>query len=62
MFWETIKGILDWVGALSALVAVLSIMLNELLYGTWYGETEQQRRERIRKERNARAAAARERE
>lgn len=51
MFTETIREALAFIGLLTVMVALLGIGLNELLYGTWYGETEEQRRERVRKER-----------
>lgn len=51
MFTETIREALAFIGLLALMVALLGIGLNELLYGTWYGETEEQRRERMRKER-----------
>ena len=51
MFREIIRDLLTWIGAMTVMVAVVGIAVNEVLYGNWYGETEAQRRERIRKER-----------
>lgn len=51
MFTETIRDAFAFIGYLGFIVALLGIGLNEILYGTWYGETEEQRRERVRKER-----------
>lgn len=51
MFIEAIREALALIGLLTVMVALLGIGLNEILYGTWYGETEAQRRERMRKER-----------
>lgn len=53
MFLEMIRAFLIWLGAMTLLVAVIGIGLNWLLYRNWYGETEEQRRERVRRERNA---------
>ena len=51
MFWEIMKDILTWIGAMTVMVAVVGIVVNEILYGNWYGETEALRRERIRRAR-----------
>lgn len=53
MFLDIIRAFLIWLGAMTLLVAVLGIGLNWILYRNWYGETEAQRRERVRRERNA---------
>ena len=51
MFWQIFKDILTFIGAMTLLVTVIGIAVNAILYGNWYGETEAQRRERIRKAR-----------
>lgn len=51
MLREIIRELLVFVGAMTVLVAVLGIGLNWILYRNWYGETEEQRKERIRRER-----------
>ena len=51
MFMETIRDAFAFIGYLGFIVALLGIGLNEILYGTWYGETEAQKRERVRKDR-----------
>ena len=53
MLREIIRELLVFVGAMTVLVAVLGIGLNWILYRNWYGETEAQRRERVRRERNS---------
>lgn len=53
MLREIIRELLVFVGAMTVLVALAGITLNWILYRNWYGETEEQRRERIRKERAA---------
>lgn len=53
MFLDIIRAFLIWLGGMTLLVAVLGIGLNWILYRNWYGETEAQRRERVRRERNA---------
>lgn len=51
MVGEVFKEIFAFFGLMTVLVAVLGIILNEIVWGNWYGETEEQKRERIRKER-----------
>ncbi len=46
-----IIDILALIGALTVLVALAGITLNWILDRNWYGETEDQRKERIRRER-----------
>ena len=58
MIGEIFNGILAFIGLMVVLCTVLGIGINFLLYHNWYGETEAQRRERLRKERAARMRAA----
>lgn len=51
MIGKLITDILAFVGALTVLVALAGIVLNRILYQNWYGETEEQKRRRIRRER-----------
>lgn len=51
MFWQAIQEALTFIGGMVLLVAVIGILLNLALYRNWYGETEAQRRERVRRER-----------
>lgn len=51
MIGKLITDILAFVGALTVLVALAGITLNWTLYHNWYGETEEQKRRRIRRER-----------
>lgn len=51
MIGKLITDILAFVGALTVLVALAGIILNCTLYRNWYGETEVQKRRRIRRER-----------
>ena len=51
MIGKLITDILAFVGALTVLVALAGITLNWTLHRTWYGETEEQKRRRIRRER-----------
>ena len=54
MFLEIIRELLTFIGGMTVLVAVIGIGLNWILYRNWYGETEAQRRERVRREREGR--------
>lgn len=51
MIGKLITDILAFVGALTVLVALAGIILNCTLHRNWYGETEEQKRRRIRRER-----------
>lgn len=51
MIGKLITDILAFVGALTVLVALAGIGINWMLYRNWYGETAEQRKERIRRER-----------
>lgn len=51
MFLDIIRAFLIWLGGMTLLVALMGIGLNWILYRNWYGETEEQRKERIRRER-----------
>lgn len=51
MIGKLITDILAFVGALTILVALAGIILNCTLYRNWYGETEEQKHRRIRRER-----------
>lgn len=54
MVSEIFKEILAFIGLMTVMVAVLGVAFNLALYRNWYGETESQRRERLRKERDER--------
>ena len=54
MIGEIFNGILAFIGLMVVLCTLIGIGINFLLYHNWYGETEAQRRERLRKERAAR--------
>ena len=58
MFLEIFYGILAFIGLMVVMCAVIGIGINFLLFHNWYGETEAQRRDRLRKERAARMRAA----
>lgn len=51
MLREIIRELLVFVGAMTVLVALAGIVLNCTLQRNWYGETEEQKRRRIRRER-----------
>lgn len=51
MIGKLITDILAFVGALTVLVALAGITLNWILYQNWYGESAEQKRRRIRRER-----------
>lgn len=51
MFLDIIRAFLIWLGGMTLLVALMGIGLNWILCRNWYGETEEQRRERVRRER-----------
>lgn len=49
MFLEIFYGILAFIGLMVVLCTVIGIGINFLLFHNWYGETEAQKRERMRK-------------
>lgn len=51
MISEIIKELLVFIGAMTVLVALAGITINWILFRNWYGETEEQKRRRIRRER-----------
>lgn len=51
MIGKLLFDILAFIGAMTIGVAVAGIGINWMLFRNWYGETAEQRRERIRRER-----------